>query len=239
MDSLTPQAVLPCWSWICFKILVLRRSGPEGIWQQEQQLQQSVPKAVPGKLEWTFPRWALAHGDISQSTLLIPIKTNSQEKKLVPRDPLFFTVHQILLSHKGRSELVHELILIFIFWPCQVVCRILVSQPGIESWPSAIKAGNPNPWATREFPMIFRYVFALIYLFLVVLGLCCCTGFSLVVESKGSFLVVMWGPVLAVASLIVEHRLWSARASVAVAYGLSSCGSQALGHRLNSCDAWV
>ena len=224
MDSLTPQAVLPCWSWICFKILVLRRSGPEGIWQQEQQLQQSVPKAVPGRLEWTFPRWALAHGDISQSTLLIPIKTNSQEKKLVPRDPLFFTVHQILLSHKGRSE---------------VVCRILVSQPGIESWPSAIKAGNPNPWATREFPRIFRYVFALIYLFLVVLGLCCCTGFSLVVESKGSFLVVMWGPVLAVASLIVEHRLWSARASVAVAYGLSSCGSQALGHRLNSCDAWV
>ena len=76
MDSLTPQAVLQCWSWICFKILVLRRSGPEGIWQQEQQLQQSVPKAVPGRLEWTFPRWALAHppflSQSTQSTFLIP-----------------------------------------------------------------------------------------------------------------------------------------------------------------------
>lgn len=62
-----------------------------------------VPKAVPGRLEWTFPRWALARGDISQSTLLIPIKTNSQEKKLVPRDPLFFTDHQTLLSCKGHT----------------------------------------------------------------------------------------------------------------------------------------
>ena len=137
----------------------------------------SVPKAVPGRLEWTFPRWVLAHGDISQPTLLIPIKTNSQEKKLVPRDPLFFTVHQTLLSREGHSGLVHALILIFIFWPCQVVCRILVSQPGLEPWRSAIKAGNPNHWTTREFPMIFRYGFAFIYVCLAVLGLCCCAVF--------------------------------------------------------------
>ena len=32
-----------------------------------------------------------------------------------------------------------------------------------------------------------------------------------------------------------EHRLWGERASVVVAYGLSSFGSQALEHRLNSC----
>ena len=121
-----------------------------------------------------------------------PNKNKFTRKKLVPRDPLFFTDHQTLLSHKGHSELVHELISIFIFWSHQVVCRILFSQPGIEPWPSAVKTGNPNNWTTREFSMVFTYVFAFIYMFfLTVLGLCCCAGFSLVVESKGSFLVVV------------------------------------------------
>ena len=38
-----------------------------------------------------------------------------------------------------------------------------------------------------------------------------------------------------VASLLAEHRLKSTWASVAVTCGLSSCGSRALEHRLNSC----
>ena len=33
----------------------------------------------------------------------------------------------------------------------------------------------------------------------------------------------------------MEHRLWSAQASVVEACGLSSCDSQALEHGLNSC----
>ena len=52
--------------------------------------------------------------------------------------------------------------------------------------------------------------------FLAALGLCCFTGFSLVVASGGCSLVVVCG------LLIVEHRLQGAEASMAVAHGLSS-----------------
>ena len=60
--------------------------------------------------------------------------------------------------------------------------------------------------------------------------------FSLVVERGGYSLVVVHRLLIAVASL-VEHGLWFAQASVAVAHGLSSCGSWALEHRLNICGA--
>ena len=45
------------------------------------------------------------------------------------------------------------------------------------------------------------------YLFLAVLGLRCCTGFSLLAASRGSSLVVAQGLLIVVASLVVEHRL--------------------------------
>ena len=47
-------------------------------------------------------------------------------------------------------------------------------------------------------------------------------------------LVAVHALLIAVASSVVEHRLQGAQASVAAARGLSSCGSQALEHRLNS-----
>ena len=59
-------------------------------------------------------------------------------------------------------------------------------------------------------------------LFLADLGLCCCRGFSVVMEIGGSSLLVVHGFLTAVAPRVVEH-------------GLSSCGSWALGHRPNSC----
>ena len=40
---------------------------------------------------------------------------------------------------------------------------------------------------------------------MVELGLCCCTGFSLVVESGGLSLVVVCRLLVSVASLVVEH----------------------------------
>ena len=46
----------------------------------------------------------------------------------------------------------------------------------------------------------------LIYLFLAVLGFHCCVGFSLVAMSKGYFLVVVCGLLIAAASR-VEHGL--------------------------------
>ena len=45
------------------------------------------------------------------------------------------------------------------------------------------------------------------YLFLAVLGFCCCAGFSLVVTSRGSSLVAMCRLLIAVASLVLEQGL--------------------------------
>ena len=42
--------------------------------------------------------------------------------------------------------------------------------------------------------------------FLAVLGLCCCTDFSLVVASGSYSLVVVHKPLIVVASLVAEHR---------------------------------
>ena len=67
---------------------------------------------------------------------------------------------------------------------------------------------------------------SIMYLCLAVLVLRC-TGFSLVVVCKGYSLVWVCKLLIVVASLVMEHRLWG--------MWLSSCGSQILEHRLNSC----
>ncbi|XP_054940556.1 nuclear factor 1 A-type isoform X11 [Physeter macrocephalus] len=36
--------------------------------------------------------------------------------------------------------------------PCHAACGILVPPPGIEPWPSSVKAQSPNHWTAREFP---------------------------------------------------------------------------------------
>ena len=61
-------------------------------------------------------------------------------------------------------------------------------------------------------------------------------GFSSCGE-RGLLFIVVCGLLIAVASLVAEHRPSSAWASVVVACGLSSCGSQALECRLGSCGA--
>ena len=68
----------------------------------------------------------------------------------------------------------------------------------------------------------------IIDVFLALLGLCCCEGFSL---------VVVCGLLIAAASLVMGHRLWGIGASVVVVCGLSGCSSQALEHRLSCCGA--
>ena len=47
--------------------------------------------------------------------------------------------------------------------------------------------------------------------FLAVLGLSCCTGFSLLVVSEGYFLVVVGRLLIVGASLVTEHRLQVSR----------------------------
>ena len=49
--------------------------------------------------------------------------------------------------------------------------------------------------------------FLLIYLFLAVLGLTCCTDFSLVVASGGRLFIAVHGLLTTVASLVVEDGL--------------------------------
>ena len=71
-----------------------------------------------------------------------------------------------------------------------------------------------------------------------VLDLRCFVGFDLVVVSWGYALVVS-RLLTAVASLVVERGLEGSPASVVVAWGLRSCDSQALDHRLNSYGIWA
>ena len=58
------------------------------------------------------------------------------------------------------------------------------------------------------------------------LGLHCCTGFSLVAASVVSSLVAVSRLLIAVAFPVAEHRLQGLRASVVVAPGLWSTGSE-------------
>ena len=61
--------------------------------------------------------------------------------------------------------------------------------------------------------------------------------FSVVAVSGGYSLAVASRLLIAVASLVGEHSLWGALASEVAAHGHSSCSSQALELRLNSCWA--
>ena len=68
---------------------------------------------------------------------------------------------------------------------------------GIHHMSEPLKHSNIHP----------KYFFFNIYFFLAVLGLCCCVGFSLVVESRGYSPIGVSGFLIAVASLTVEHGL--------------------------------
>ena len=69
------------------------------------------------------------------------------------------------------------------------------------------------------------------YLFLAMLGLCCCMGFSLVAVSRGYSLLAM------PAFLIMAGSLSGAQALGLASF--SSCDSQAVDHRLSTCGAWA
>lgn len=53
----------------------------------------------------------------------------------------------------------------------------------------------------------FLFLMLLMYLFVAVLGLCCCVGFSLAAASRGYSLVVVLGLFIAVVSLAAEQTL--------------------------------
>ena len=73
------------------------------------------------------------------------------------------------------------------------------------------------------------------YLFWALLDLHCCTDFFLIAASGSYSLAEVCRLLIALASLIAMHGLQGVWASVVVAHGLGSCGSQAIEHRLNRC----
>ena len=88
------------------------------------------------------------------------------------------------------------------FFFLAVLCKILAPRPGIEPAPPELEA-----WS-------------LFFLFLAALGLLCCArAFSSCGEWRLLF-VAVHGLLTVVASLVAEHRLYGAQASVAVARGL-------------------
>ena len=76
-----------------------------------------------------------------------------------------------------------------------------------------------------------------IYVFLAVMGVRFCVGFSLAVPRGLCSLVVAQGLLIEVASLVAENGPKGAQASVVGAHGFSSCSSQALEYKFNSFGA--
>ena len=60
-------------------------------------------------------------------------------------------------SHKQTYKYIHVFLIYvdmyFCLWPCCIVCRILVLQPGIKLAPPAVEAWT-NHWTAKEFPII-------------------------------------------------------------------------------------
>ena len=90
---------------------------------------------------------------------------------------------------------------------------------------------------------IFKIITYFIYLFLAVLGLCCCARAFSSCSEWGLLFIAVLGLLIVVASLLVEHGLQACRlqqlwhkGSVLVAHGLQSAGSVVVAHGL-SCSA--
>ena len=85
--------------------------------------------------------------------------------------------------------------------------------------------------------MLFRS-----YLFMAVLGLCCCARAFSSCGELGLLFLAVHGLLIVVAShcggfSCCGVRALGAWASLVAAYGFGSCGSRALEHRLSSCGA--
>ena len=84
-----------------------------------------------------------------------------------------------------------------------------------------------------------QYIFCCFCCCLAALGLCCCVQVFSSCSEQGLLFDAVRGLLIVVASPVAEHQLQGVWASVVVARGLSSCGSQALECRLSSCGTWA
>ena len=93
----------------------------------------------------------------------------------------------------------------------------------------------------RTILTFFFFIILFMYLFLAVLGLHCLMDPSLSIPAASEdalFSCGVWASHCS-GSPVVEHRFQVAQMSTVAVYGLSSCGSRALEHRLRSCWAQV
>ena len=91
----------------------------------------------------------------------------------------------------------------------------------ISNYVARIKTGNTGNITFKLYPFFFL-INLFIYLFLAVLGLCCCMRAFSSCGERGLLFIEVCGLLIAVASLVAEH-------------GLRSCGSAGF----NSCGTWA
>ena len=105
---------------------------------------------------------------------------------------------------------------------------------GSTNWAHTLTPSTINLGIQKNFFLIISFIYGCAGFSLL------CMGFSPVVVSynqRGSFLAAGCGPLIVVASVVMEHGLQRARTSVAVTHRLRMCRTRALEHRLDSCDA--
>ena len=76
-----------------------------------------------------------------------------EEKSQTEKIPMMFTPPPVPDSYTSPVAFV-PLFLLFIFWPCQVACGILVPQPGIKPVPTALRSWSLNHQTAREVPCL-------------------------------------------------------------------------------------
>ena len=96
----------------------------------------------------------------------------------------------------------------------------------MKSWYFKLSPTNTYTPPLSHYHDFFKKIY--LFLFLVALGLCCCTGTSSSCGERGLLFIAVRGLLIAGASL-VQHGLQ--------ARGLSSCVLQTLERRLSSCGA--
>ena len=99
------------------------------------------------------------------------------------------------------------LLFVFVFLLHHTACRILVSRPGIEPVPLAVKVWSPNPWTSREFSVYFVLFCLFVCLYLAVLDLHCCMQAFSSCREWGLLFIAVHGLLVAVSSLVAEHGL--------------------------------
>ena len=112
---------------------------------------------------------------------------------------------------------------------------ILVQYQCLYFFPALLYSSQNHSRQASSFSSFLPFlVFAFFFIYFYSL-ICGCAGSSLlclVAVSRRYSLVTVRGLLIAVGSLVVEHRLQATWASVAAARGLGSCGSGTLEHRL-------